>query len=151
MRLRILTEIKNLVQNWSQNCNIPNLYDIWQSEQIELANYEYINWYWWFCPKIISFQNLVPKREMGFSFYETWQLDQIKHNMLIKSIVFGIDDLNPKLSTSFQYKFSLRCKITLLLVFIWVQAKWSSLRCKFHYGKFDRSEIQTSVGFHCKN
>ena len=29
---------------WSQNCNVPDFYKIWQREQIEHANYEYINW-----------------------------------------------------------------------------------------------------------
>ena len=29
---------------WSQNCNVPDFYEIWQSEQIEHDNYEYINW-----------------------------------------------------------------------------------------------------------
>ena len=27
-------------QSWSQNCNVPDFYEIWQSEQIEHANYE---------------------------------------------------------------------------------------------------------------
>ena len=31
-------------QIWSQNCNVPNFYEIWYSEQIKHANYEYINW-----------------------------------------------------------------------------------------------------------
>ena len=31
-------------QIWSQNCNVPDFYEIWQSEQIGHANnYEYIN------------------------------------------------------------------------------------------------------------
>ena len=28
----------------SQNCNVTDFYEIWHSEQIEHANYEYINW-----------------------------------------------------------------------------------------------------------
>ena len=31
-------------QIWSQNCNLPDFYENWHSEQIEYANYEYINW-----------------------------------------------------------------------------------------------------------
>ena len=33
-----------LGQIWSQNCDVPDFYGIWHSEQIEHANYEYINW-----------------------------------------------------------------------------------------------------------
>ena len=33
-----------LGQIWSQNCNVPDFYEIWGSEQVEHANYEYINW-----------------------------------------------------------------------------------------------------------
>ena len=32
---------KNWGKIWSQNCNVPNFYEIWRSEQIEHANYEY--------------------------------------------------------------------------------------------------------------
>ena len=31
-------------QIWSQNWNVTDFYKIWYSEQIEHANYEYINW-----------------------------------------------------------------------------------------------------------
>ena len=31
-------------QIWTQNCNVPNFNEIWLSEQIEHATYEYINW-----------------------------------------------------------------------------------------------------------
>ena len=31
-------------QIWSQNWNVTDFYEIWHSEQIEHANYEYINW-----------------------------------------------------------------------------------------------------------
>ena len=37
---------------------------------------------------------------------------------------------------SLRGKISVRCQVTSLLAFTWVQAKWNSLRCKF-----DRSEI----------
>ena len=30
-------------QIWSQNCTVPDFYEIWQSQQIEHSNYEYIN------------------------------------------------------------------------------------------------------------
>ena len=33
-----------LEQMWSQNCNVPDFYDIWHLEQIEDVNCEYINW-----------------------------------------------------------------------------------------------------------
>ena len=29
---------------WSQNWNVPDFNQIWHSEQIKHANYEYINW-----------------------------------------------------------------------------------------------------------
>ena len=31
-----------LAQIWSRNYNVPDFYEIWHSEQIEHANYEYI-------------------------------------------------------------------------------------------------------------
>ena len=34
----------NTWQIWSQNCNVIDFYEVWHSEQIEHANYEYINW-----------------------------------------------------------------------------------------------------------
>ena len=37
---------------------------------------------------------------------------------------------------SLRGKISLWCKVTLLLTFTWFQAKWNSLRCKFHFGYF---------------
>ena len=38
-------------------------------------------------------------------------------------------------------KISLRCKVTSLSVFTWVQTKWNSIWCKFHLGQFDWTEI----------
>ena len=32
------------LNTWSQNCNLPDFYEILHSEQIEHANYKYINW-----------------------------------------------------------------------------------------------------------
>ena len=34
----------NTWQIWSQYCNVIDFYEVWHSEQIEHANYEYINW-----------------------------------------------------------------------------------------------------------
>ena len=49
--------------------NAPDFFYIWQSEQIEHGNYEYINCNWlpW------------PKTEMWSNFYEISHLEQIKH------------------------------------------------------------------------
>ena len=44
-------------------------------------------------------------------------------------------------------KISLRCEVTSLSVFTWLRAKWNSLRCKFHFGQFDRSEISNRSKF----
>ena len=47
-----------------------------------------------------KFAKFVPKTEMCFNFYEIWHLEQIKHvqkNPCIKNIVFGTDNLDPKL------------------------------------------------------
>ena len=44
-------------------------------------------------------------------------------------------------------KTSLRCKVTSLSAFTWLPAKWNSLRCKFHFGQFDRSEISNRSEF----
>ena len=38
--------------------NAPDFFEIWQSEQIEHANYEYINCNWWPWPKIPKLKNL---------------------------------------------------------------------------------------------
>ena len=35
---------KLYLSRWSQNWNVPDFHKIWHSEQIEHANYEYINW-----------------------------------------------------------------------------------------------------------
>ena len=40
------------------------------SEQIEHANYEYINWNWWPSPKITNLQNLLPKLKCSPIFTE---------------------------------------------------------------------------------
>ena len=48
-------------QIWSQNCNVPDFYEIQHSEQTEQAYYEYINWNWLPWPKIRNLPNLVPK------------------------------------------------------------------------------------------
>ena len=48
---------------------------------------------------------------------------------------------------SLRRNISLRCQVTLLLAFTWVQAKWNSLRRKFHFGHFDRSEISNHSEF----
>ena len=34
----------NTWQIWSHNYNVTDFYEVWHSEQIEHANYEYINW-----------------------------------------------------------------------------------------------------------
>ena len=44
-------------------------------------------------------------------------------------------------------KISLRCKVTSLLVFTWLQAKWNSLWCKFHFSQIDRTTFQSSMRF----
>ena len=51
---------------------------------------------------------------------------------------------------SLRGKISLRCKITSLLPFIWVQGKRNSLRCKFHFGQFDRSDVSNPSEFSMK-
>ena len=46
---------------WSQNWNVPDFNQIWHSEQIKHANYEYINWNWLPQLKIRNLRHLVPK------------------------------------------------------------------------------------------
>ena len=67
-------------------------YEMWHSQRIEHANYEYINWNWWPWPKITNLWEICPQNWMCSNFYGngTW-------NMLIMNIVFEIDDLDPKL------------------------------------------------------
>ena len=71
-----MTWNKKLGQIWSQNCNVPDFYEIWQSEQIEHANYGYINWPW---PEIRYLRNLVPKLKCAPIFNEIWHLEQVEH------------------------------------------------------------------------
>ena len=42
---------------------------------------------------------------------------------------------------SFRLKISLRCSVSPLLVFTWIEAKWNSNWYGFHIGHFDRNEI----------
>ena len=44
-------------------------------------------------------------------------------------------------------KISLRCEVTSLSAFTWLQAEWNSLRCKFHFGQF-RSNFKSQSVFH---
>ena len=37
-------KLNTLKLQCNQNCNVTDFYKIWHSEQIEHANYEYINW-----------------------------------------------------------------------------------------------------------
>ena len=46
---------------------------------------------------------------------------------------------------SFRLKISLRCSVSSLLVFTWIEAKWNSKRYGFHIGHFDRNEISFRV------
>ena len=48
---------------------IPDFYEMWHSEEIQHANYEYINWNWLPWPKI----------EICFNCYEICHLEQIEH------------------------------------------------------------------------
>ena len=70
----VLTQNQILGQIWSQNCNIPDFYEICNSEHIEHTNHEYTDWNWWPWIKIFG-----PKSEICFSFYEIWDLEQIEH------------------------------------------------------------------------
>ena len=48
---------------------------------------------------------------------------------------------------SLRGKISLRCEVTSLSAFTWLRAEWNSLRCKFHFGQIDRSEISNRSEF----
>ena len=45
----------------------------------------------------------------------------------------------------FRLKISLRCSVSFLLVFTWIEAKWNSKRYGFHIGHFDRNKISFRV------
>ena len=73
--INMIFEIADLdpkLKTWSRNCNVPDFYKIWPSEQIEHSNYECINWYWWYWRKIIDSGKFGPKTEMCSSFHEIW-------------------------------------------------------------------------------
>ena len=54
--------------------------------------------------------------------------------------------MNPnRYEISFRLKISLRCSVSSLLVFTWIEAKWNSKRYGFHIGHFDRNEISFRV------
>ena len=42
---------------------------------------------------------------------------------------------------SLRDKISSLCEVTSLSAFTWLRAEWNSLRCKFHFGQFDRSQM----------
>ena len=42
---------------------------------------------------------------------------------------------------SFRLKISLRCSVSSLLVFTWIEVKWTSKRYGFYIGHFDRNDI----------
>ena len=46
---------------------------------------------------------------------------------------------------SFRLKILLRCSVSSLLVFTWIEVKWNSKRYGFHIGHFDRNEISFRV------
>ena len=55
-----IADLDPKLKGWVSNLQCAWFYEIWRSEQIEHANYEYINWNWWPWPKIRILQNLVP-------------------------------------------------------------------------------------------
>ena len=79
---------------------------------------------------------------------KNWLWSHKKDSSLSHFIIFFFWALSPlRFEISRHGKISLRCKVTLLLAFTRVQAKWKSLRCKFHFGQFDRSEISNRSEF----
>ena len=80
MKLRILTwNLKLGQQIWPQNCNVPDFYEIWHSEQTKHANYECSTWNWWFWPKIIDSGKFGPSTGIFSDFHEIWHSQQIEH------------------------------------------------------------------------
>ena len=49
--------------------------------------------------------------------------------------------ISERYEISFRFKTSLRCSVSSLLVFTWIEAKWNSKRYGFHIVHFDRNEI----------
>ena len=54
--------------------------------------------------------------------------------------------MRPEVNSN-RFEISLRCELTLLSAFTWLRTEWNSLRCKFHFGKIDRSEISNRSEF----
>ena len=48
---------------------------------------------------------------------------------------------------SLRGKVSIWCKVTSLSAFRWFQVKWNSLRCRFHFGQWNQSEISNCSHF----
>ena len=58
--------------------------------------------------------------------------------------------MRPKVNSNhfeISLRVSLRCKVTSLSAFRWLQAKSNSLRCKFHFGQIDWSETTDRSDF----
>ena len=51
---------------------------------------------------------------------------------------------------SFRLKISLRCSVSSLLIFTWIEAKWNSNRYGFHIGYFGRNEISNRHEISCE-
>ena len=57
---------------------MPDFYEIWHSEQIELANSEYINLTWWPWLKVIDSGKFGSNTKICSNFYEIWYSQQIE-------------------------------------------------------------------------
>ena len=67
------------LKTWSQNCNVPNFYEIWHPEQTEHANYECSTLNWWSWPKIIDLGKFGLNTEICSDFSEIWHSQKIEH------------------------------------------------------------------------
>ena len=99
--------------------------------------------------KLFSFSRYSNFCIFVFSFFypirycsRVWSKKIIKVYGVINCLNMNLEHvyMRPEVNSN-QFDISLRCEVTSLSAFIWLRAQWNSLRCKFHFGHFDRSEI----------
>ena len=69
----------------------------------------------------------------------TWQYIHTNINpytLFLQHVYMRPEVNSNRFEISLRGKILLRCKVTSLLAFTWVQANWTSLRCKFHWPKW---------------
>ena len=82
-----------------------------------------------------------------FGKVNSYKIQGCKLYVGLEHVYMRLEVNSNRFEISFRDKISLWCEVTSLPAFIWLQAEWNSLRCKFDFGQFDRSEISNRSEF----